>query len=100
MSLLQANHELILITLVLSQLLLLVQLAFALLSNPFERSSLAYMGNSFMDEQLISSCLTVYSKLRLFLLTEKPAISMYRAVATAVFEMLLKSLYLGTINLS
>ncbi len=86
MSLLQAKYVLFLITLVFSQLLLSVQSAFALSLNPFERSLLAYTGNSFMDEQLISSCLNVYSKLRLFPLVEKRAIFMYRAIATLVLR--------------
>lgn len=52
------------------------------------------MGSSLMDEQLTSSCLTVYLKFRLFLLTEKPAISTYRTLADVILRVLSNSIAL------
>jgi len=68
------------------QLPLLAQSPFAPLLNPFGRSSLAYTGSSLMHERLISSCLSVYLRLKLFLSMEKGAISMYRATAVIVLR--------------
>lgn len=56
-----------------------------------------------MDAQLISSCLSIYLKLRLIQSVEKLATSMYRTVATIVLRASptqTDSFYLGMINLS
>jgi hypothetical protein len=76
------------------QLLLSAQSPFAPSLNPFEKSSLAFMGSSLMDGQLTSSCLTAYLKFRLFLSTENPATSTYRTLADVILRVFSNSIAL------